>query len=121
MNRRDFLKSIAAAGLGGALVFHGLDKFGTEAADIVPNSKRLQAKHWGMVIDVSKFNTAEDFQAVARACHQYHNVPDIDDSKHEVKWIWQDDFEHTYRLRNSAAKSSPTQSMCRAFSSISLL
>jgi Fe-S-cluster-containing dehydrogenase component len=96
MNRRDFLKSIAAAGLGGALVFHGLDKFGTEAADIVPNSKRLQAKHWGMVIDVSKFNTAEDFQAVARACHQYHNVPDIDDSKHEVKWIWQDDFEHTF-------------------------
>ena len=48
-----------------------------------------------MVIDVSKFNTAEDFQAVARACHQYHNVPD-DDSKHEVKWIWQDDFEHTF-------------------------
>ena len=40
MNRRDFLKSIAAAGLGGALVFHGLDKFGTEAADIVPNSKK---------------------------------------------------------------------------------
>ncbi len=47
MNRRDFLKGIAAAGIGGALVFQGLDKFGVEAADMVPTSKRLPAKHWG--------------------------------------------------------------------------
>ena len=39
MNRRDFLKGIAAAGIGGALVFQGLDKFGVEAADMVPTRK----------------------------------------------------------------------------------
>lgn len=94
MNRRDFLKIMASLGIGGALVLEGIDKIG--AADMVPDSKGLQGKHWGMVIDVSKFKTPEDFQRVAAACHAYHNVPQIDNPQHEVKWIWQDDFEHTF-------------------------
>ncbi len=96
MNRRDFLKVIAAAGIGGAVVIEGLDSFGVEAAEMKKNSNALQAKHWGMVIDVNKFQKAEDFQRVAEACHRYHNVPDIGDANHEVKWIWKEDFEHTF-------------------------
>jgi molybdopterin-containing oxidoreductase family iron-sulfur binding subunit len=98
MNRRDFLKVIAAAaaGIGGTVVFEGLDNFGAKAAEMNKSSKALQVKHLGMVIDVSKFQKAEDFQRVAAACHSYHNVPDIKDPNHEVKWIWQEDFEHTF-------------------------
>ena len=111
MNRRDFLKGIAAAGIGGALVFQGLDKFGVEAADMVPTSPRLPAKHWGMVIDVSKFQTEEAFRKVADACHSYHNVPAIDDPKEEVKWIWADDFEHTFAELESKYLSEEIKKM----------
>ncbi|HZK87270.1 MAG TPA: 4Fe-4S dicluster domain-containing protein [Syntrophomonas sp.] len=96
MNRRDFLKVIAAAGIGGTVVFEGLDNFGAKAAEMNKSSKVLQVKHLGMVIDVSKFQTKEDYQRVAVACHSYHNVPNIDNVNQEVKWIWKDDFEHTF-------------------------
>lgn len=96
MDRRDFLKLFAAAGIGGTIVFEGLDKFGVAAAEVKKNRNSLQAKHWGMVIDVSKFQKAEDSQRVALACHAYHNVPAINNVNQEVKWIWQEDFEHTF-------------------------
>lgn len=96
MNRRDFLKKMTVAGIGGVLVFEGFDKFGAEAAEKAQNSEALQAKHWGMVIDVDKFQNPETIQRVAQACHRYHNVPDITDANQEVKWIWQEDFEHSF-------------------------
>ncbi len=97
MDRRDFLKLIAAAGVGGAIAFEGIDRFGAvEAAQVSKSSKSLQGKHWGMVIDVSKFQSDEDYKRVTEACHSNHNVPEIDDPYQEVKWIWKDDFEHTF-------------------------
>jgi Fe-S-cluster-containing hydrogenase components 1 len=98
MNRRDFLKvgALTAAGIGGAIVFGDIGDSGVQAGVIKDNSEALQAKHWAMVIDVDKFKTTEDIKRVAQACHQYHNVPDIPDPDHEVKWIWPEDFEHTF-------------------------
>lgn len=93
MNRRDFLKMMAALGLSGVAIYEGVNSYGVQAAE---TGKNTSARHWGMVIDVSKFQTAADYQRVAAACHAYHNVPEIDDSKQEVKWIWEDDFEHTF-------------------------
>ena len=29
-------------------------------------------------------------------CHKYHNVPNIDTKKDEVKWIWPETFEHLF-------------------------
>jgi molybdopterin-containing oxidoreductase family iron-sulfur binding subunit len=97
MDRRKFLKLLAAAGVGSVAAFEGIDRFGaTEAAEIKEHTDSLQGKHWGMVIDVSKFQSEEDFQRIAEVCHVYHNVPQIDDPKKEIKWIWNDDFEHTF-------------------------
>jgi len=110
MNRRDFIKLMASLGIGSALVLEGIDKI-EAAADRVTDSKALQAKHWGMVIDVSKFKTAEDFQQVAAACHQYHNVPEIGNPQHEVKWIWQEDFEHTFAELESEYLSDKVKHM----------
>lgn len=93
MNRRDFLKMMAALGLSGVAIYEGVNSYGVQAAE---TGKNTSARHWGMVIDVSKFQTAADYQRVAAACHAYHNVPEIDDSKQEVKWIWKEDFEHTF-------------------------
>ncbi|CFX70964.1 4Fe-4S ferredoxin-type, iron-sulphur binding domain [Syntrophomonas zehnderi OL-4] len=111
MNRRDFLKVIAAAGIGGIVVMEGLDDFRVEAAEMNKDSNALQAKHWGMVIDISKFQKPEDIQRVANACHQYHNVPDIKDPKHEVKWIWKEDFEHAFAEMESKYLSEKIKTM----------
>lgn len=96
MNRRDFFKALAAAGIGGAAIYEGINNLDVQAA--VGKNAGLVGKNrsWGMVIDVSKFQGDEDFRRVADACHRYHNVPDIKDSAHEVKWIWKEDFEHTF-------------------------
>lgn len=96
MNRREFLKVIAAAGIGGTLIYKGMDNLGVEAAEIKKDSNAIKTKHLGMVIDVSKFQGPNDVRRVAEACHKYHNVPDIKDRNHEVKWIWEEDFDHTF-------------------------
>jgi molybdopterin-containing oxidoreductase family iron-sulfur binding subunit len=97
MDRRSFLKLLAVAGAGSAIAFEGIDHFGSaEAAEIRKSRRALQGKHWGMVIDVSKFQHPEDFQRIAAACHTYHNVPPIDNPQQAIRWIWQDDFKHTF-------------------------
>ncbi len=57
--------------------------------------KELKGKHWGMVIDTRKFVTPADFKAVTSACHNYHNVPNIQ-SKQDVKWLWTDGYRETF-------------------------
>lgn len=98
MNRRDFLKAgvIAATGIGGSVVFGGLNKIDVQAASTTETNKAVTNKHWGMVIDISKFQHPEDMERVARACHKYHNVPDVKNPNHAIKWIWQEDFERTF-------------------------
>jgi Fe-S-cluster-containing dehydrogenase component len=98
MNRRDFLKvgALTAAGIGGTIIFGGLRNSGAQAGVIKESNQALKAKHWGMVIDVDKFKSPADIQRIAAVCHKYHNVPDIDDPDNEIKWIWREDFEHTF-------------------------
>lgn len=111
MDRRDFLKLAAVVGIGGTLAFEGIDKLGAETIEAKRANHTLQPKHWGMVIDIGKFQNAEDFQRVADACHQYHNVPVIDNPNHEVKWIWQEDFEHTFAELESRYLSEEIKTM----------
>jgi len=99
MNRRDFLMTGLAAGalsLGGLASLSTLSacSVGVEGAVVIP-TKPL-AGHWGMVVDVQLFNERRIAQKVVEACHKPHNVPNIDIPRFEVKWIWQDDFEHCF-------------------------
>lgn len=110
MNRRDFLKALAAAGISGAAVYGGLNNFGAQAA-VKESSTAKPAKNWGMVIDVSRFQNPEDIKKVAAACHSYHNVPEIDVPDHEIKWIWQEDFEHTFAELESQYLSEKIKKM----------
>lgn len=99
INRRQFLKLAGAStvlGLGGTTVLNGLKREGVEASQISPDPRSLTAKRWGLVIDVSKLKTPEDYQRCIDACHNIHNVPDHGNPKDEVKWIWKDNYEHTF-------------------------
>jgi len=51
----------------------------------------------GMVIDMRKIADDQTMldQAVA-ACHQTHNVPQIESKKSEIKWIWKTPFENAF-------------------------
>lgn len=55
----------------------------------------LKAKRWAMVVDAGQLD--EEIAAACReVCHKVHNVPHIDNPKHEIKWIWEEDYEHTF-------------------------
>jgi molybdopterin-containing oxidoreductase family iron-sulfur binding subunit len=97
MNRREFLKTAVFTAASAVGMVVGLTDFGAQAAGRMETiNKPVSARHLGMVIDVSKLQSDEVLQRIALACHSYHNVPDIPDPRHQIKWIKQDDFEHTF-------------------------
>jgi len=100
MNRREFIKIAGLSALFGIGGLAGVARLRhddiVEAFEAQPSPTGLKAKHWAMVIDVSKFRSDEDYQKCIDACHRVHNVPDIKNPKEEVKWIWKETFEHTF-------------------------
>lgn len=101
-SRRSFLKiaGISALGLGAKPV---LDVFASTeelAAASKPETRKgedaLKAKRWAMVIDTRKFESEEDLEPLIEACHKTHNVPKLENKRHEIKWIWVEEFKHTF-------------------------
>jgi molybdopterin-containing oxidoreductase family iron-sulfur binding subunit len=54
-------------------------------------TKRLTAKRWAMAIDLEIIND-DIIENCINKCHANHNVPNLGDVKHEIKWIWQERF-----------------------------
>lgn len=92
-DRRVFLKAAGLTALsvagGTALAQEGLPK------DWLARGG-LSARRWAMVIDVRKCREAHDCTECTKACHHVHNVPKLDNPKHEIKWIWKEPFEHAF-------------------------
>ena len=123
VNRRQFLKragALTALGLGSSLVFTGIRG---KVVDAASNSgfkrpdKALKATHWAMVVDMSKFKTKKDIERVIDACDKIHNIPHFDNPKDEIKWIWEENFEHTFtetqnHLLSEEFKEFPFLVMC---------
>ena len=55
----------------------------------------LTATRWAMVVNVKAVDE-EIANACQAACHKIHNVPDIENPKHEIKWIWSDNYENVF-------------------------
>lgn len=97
ITRRDFLKIAAFSsllGLGGAFTINALEK--EPGQKVLKDINALKGKRWAMVIDTRKFKTELDFEKVIKACHKAHNVPEIANPLYEVKWIWTDDYKHSF-------------------------
>ena len=58
----------------------------------------LTAKRWAMVVNVKALDE-EIAEACQEACHRVHNVPHIENPKHEIKWIWGEHYEHVFPSR----------------------
>jgi molybdopterin-containing oxidoreductase family iron-sulfur binding subunit len=100
VDRRRFLKLAGLTGIGlgltgGNILLRGSVWASKPSLHSVSTSTQL-----AMVIDVRKFQSEEDYQRIIDACHSIHNIPTLipekDDPKHEVKWIWTDTFEHAF-------------------------
>jgi len=102
INRRQFIKIAGFStilGIGGITAIDKMKAGADETSavqQIFGTPTPLTAKRWGMVVDLSKFKSAEDYQKCIDACDQAHNVPLFPNKKDEVKWIWTDTFEHTF-------------------------
>ncbi len=115
-NRRSFLKRIglaaAAAGCGFPLL--GAAGKAVEGYLEVPSTP---GKQWGMVIDVEKCLREEVRRACTEACRRAHNVPQIPDPEHEIKWIWSESYqkafpEEDHRYLAQSLRDKPVLVLC---------
>jgi Fe-S-cluster-containing dehydrogenase component len=98
INRREFLKragGYAVVGLLGGWRAVELLAPGEVEAKYLPKPEALRAKRWAMVVDVYKMDEKTSKKCI-EICNYIHNVPAIDDLKHEVKWIWLEPFENAF-------------------------
>ncbi|MBF0223837.1 MAG: 4Fe-4S dicluster domain-containing protein [Desulfobacterales bacterium] len=104
-SRRSFFKvaGISLLGISGAAPV--LNSFAesqvshTVEGSYVKNESTLQAKRWGMIINTKELSE-DNVPSIIEACHKAHNVPNIDNKKHEVKWIWEEEFKHAFPTVN---------------------
>lgn len=96
-SRRDFLKKAGACTLVGLGVAAAVEKMAvTDAtASSAAENGVTSGTRWGMVIDMGKC-TDDDCSACTDACHVAHNVPTFEDKKHEVKWLWKENYENAF-------------------------
>ncbi|MBI4843378.1 MAG: 4Fe-4S dicluster domain-containing protein [Nitrospirae bacterium] len=95
IDRRKFLQIAGLSGIGlGLSAADGLFKGKALAsgAHSLPSSGTRLA----FVIDVNKIEGEDGYRRIIEACHKIHNVPNIPNTKHEVKWIWTDSYEHSF-------------------------
>jgi len=101
-SRRRFLKiaGLSALGLGANPVLNALGASAPEAeaprAAVMHKPEALTARHWAMVIDTARFNSEEDFKPLIAACHNIHNVPELENKNHEIKWIWTEEYKNAF-------------------------
>ncbi len=93
VNRRGFI------GAG----FSALALLGTPAAGKAENphaegdAPAARPTRWAVAIDVRRCLDLPGCVKCVAACNRAHNVPALDDARHEVKWIWRQRFEDLFR------------------------
>jgi len=96
VSRREFLKIAGLStllGLGGRTAVELLAPGSLEASTgTVPLT---EAQQWAMVVNVNQMDEAI-MDVCIEACHRAHNVPNLGSAKEEIKWIWKEDYHHSF-------------------------
>jgi Fe-S-cluster-containing dehydrogenase component len=101
-SRRRFLKiaGISALGLGVKPVLDVMASSGeTAKPETIKGENALSARRWGMVIDTRKLKSEEDLRPMIEVCNKIHNVPKFDNPRHEIMWIWGEEFKHVFPMQ----------------------
>jgi len=90
LNKREFFKlaGLSLAGISAAPTLKAL------AGRAAPDPSELAAKRWGMVVNPQV--CPEGCRECRKVCDKIHNIPRLENPKHEVKWIWMEPFEHAF-------------------------
>ncbi len=106
-SRRNFLKiaGFSALGLGAKPVWDAFakepDRSVLPEPQVKKGDKALTAKQWAMVIDTREFESAQDLEPLIEVCHKIHNVPKFDNKRHEIKWIWEEEYHYAFPMKAS--------------------
>lgn len=103
ITRREFLKwgGIVLLGLGAWPTVRGL---AANRSTYEANPQAYSGQKWGLAITMS--TCWPHYQAGCRkcflACQREHNIPDIDNPKEEIKWIWTEPYERAFPELNQS-------------------
>jgi len=98
IDRRAFLKFAGLTTLAGFLGKSAVTILASEQTARLVNLNAVpSARRWGMIVDLRKCRKLEGCTDCIKACHTVHNVPQFDDPKDEIKWVWKEDFEHAFQ------------------------
>jgi len=118
MDRRKFMKiaGVSALGLAGGANPSGVLR-ADDASDALERSGPLYGKRWAMVIDLKKCREAKGCDDCVKACNVTHNIPEFDNPKDEIKWIWKEPFGHAFHgmeheYASEELKHSPALLLC---------
>ena len=91
LSRRELLAKALRSGfsvIGGGALFEIIS-----GAAVVRAASREGKTRWAMLIDIDACARKEGCIDCMEACHRAHNVPAIANPRHEIKWIWKENFK----------------------------
>jgi len=97
ITRKDFLLC-SGLGLAAVLAKRAVSAVSGSVGTAAPAKA---AKHWGLVIDLQKCRKEAGCVDCIKACNVAHNIPQIQDPAHEVKWIWNQPFESAFAFEQT--------------------
>ncbi|MFO8010736.1 MAG: 4Fe-4S dicluster domain-containing protein [Dehalococcoidia bacterium] len=94
LSRRDFLK-LAGLASAGIVASTSAGTLLTGCSPVVGgDDPRLKGKQMSMLFVPERCE--EGCDDCIKACHLNHNVPELGNDRHTVKWIWETEFEHAF-------------------------
>lgn len=126
IKRRNFLKIAGIstiAGIGAPAALEALLKGEVPSSALAAGGgghavEAPTGTRWGILINQRTFaeNPGLAQKAIA-ACHQTHNVPDFQNKKDEIKWIWETGYENAFpnesqEFRNEEVHNNKIIVMC---------
>ena len=107
-NRRKFLKKSAGLIAGAGVVSGFISKYATGFAKAsTEKTASRKSIRWGMVIDMRK--CIDGCVKCIEVCHVTHNVPEFDNPKDEIKWIWKSDYAKVFPSKDQQFVSEETR------------
>lgn len=110
ITRKDFLRlsGLSLLAAGGTEAVRGIAQHEKAGATRTPGAKPVR---WGMVIDLKKCKAEAGCDRCVKACNAAHNIPQIADARHQVKWIWTQPFATVFPFaQNEYAQQAYSQS-----------
>lgn len=96
-DRRTFIKiaGLTVLGLGARPSIEALAGAEQSAPSSVARGG-LTAQRWAMVIDETKCWKEQGCTDCIAACREAHNIPNFEDPRSEIKWVWTEPFERVF-------------------------